>query len=140
MVEKSPKRKVREKRRSGYVNVVTVTRRFEEKRRGCKMINFRKIEEGEPLIFRDRRNNEVYTENVKFAGFAETGHPVVEFENGKRLMVLPEQLAYPQEEEFVNIRIYRSDRDRLAVNMKYGETMADAIRALIKKIGIENLS
>jgi hypothetical protein len=104
------------------------------------MVNFRKIEEGEPLIFRDRRNNEVYTEHVKFVGFAETGHPVVEFENGKRLMVLPEQLSYPQEEEFVNIRIYRSDRDLLAANMKYGETMADAINALIKKIGIENLS
>ena len=104
------------------------------------MINFRKIEEGEPLIFKDRRNNEVYTEHVKFVGFAETGHPVVEFENGKRLMVLPEQLSYPREEEFVNIRIYRTDRDRLAANMKYGETMADAIHALIKKIGIENLS
>ena len=104
------------------------------------MINFRKIEEGEPLIFKDRRNNEVYTEHVKFAGFAETGHPVVEFENGKRLMVLPEQLSYPREEEFVNIRIYRTDRYRLAANMKYGETMADAIHALIKKIGIENLS
>ncbi|NLZ31244.1 MAG: hypothetical protein GX885_10990 [Methanomicrobiales archaeon] len=46
-------------------------------------------------------------------------------------MVLPDQLAYPREEEYVNIRIYRSDRDRLAANMKYGETMADAIHALI---------
>ena len=82
------------------------------------MINFKRIEEGEPLIFRDRRNNQVYYENVKFAGFAETGHPVVEFENGKRLMVLPEQLSYPGEEEFVNIRIYRSDRDRLAANLR----------------------
>ena len=103
------------------------------------MVNFREIEEGEPLLFRDRRNNEVYSENVTFAGFAETGHPVVEFENGRRLMVLPEQLAYPQEEEFVNIRIYRADRDALAATMKYGETMADAIHALIKKAGIENL-
>ena len=103
------------------------------------MVNFREIEEGEPLIFRDRRNNEVYTAIVTFAGFAETGHPVVEFENGRRLMVLPEQLAYPQEEEFVNIRIYRADRDALAATMKYGETMADAIHALIKKAGIENL-
>ena len=97
------------------------------------MVNFREIEEGEPLIFRDRRNNEVHTENVTFAGFAETGHPVVVFEDGRRLMVLPEQLAYPQEVEFVNIRIYRSDRDRLAARMKYGETMADAIHALIEQ-------
>ena len=97
------------------------------------MMNFREIEEGEPLLFRDRRNNEVYTEIVTFAGFAETGHPVVEFEDGKRLIVLPEQLAYPREEEFVNIRIYREDRDRLAANMKYGETMADAIHALIEE-------
>jgi hypothetical protein len=95
------------------------------------MVNFREIEEGEPLIFRDRRNNEVHTENVTFAGFAETGHPVVEFENGRRLIVLPDQLAYPQVEEFVNIRIYRADRDALAARMKYGETMADAIHALI---------
>jgi len=95
------------------------------------MVNFRKIEEGEPLLFRDRRNNEVYSEIVTFAGFAETGHPVVEFENGRRLIVLPEQLAYPQEEEFVNIRIYRADRDRLAAQMKYGETMAEKIHALI---------
>ena len=95
------------------------------------MVNFRKIEEGEPLLFRDRRNNEVYSEIVTFAGFAETGHPVVEFENGKRLIVLPEQLAYPREEEYVNIRIYRADRDRLAATMKYGETMADVIHALI---------
>ncbi len=96
------------------------------------MVNFRKIEEGEPLLFRDRRNNEVHTEHVKFAGFAETGHPVVEFENGKRLIVLPEQLLYPHEVGYVNIRIYRSDRDRIAANMRYGETMADAIHALIE--------
>ena len=103
------------------------------------MVNFREIEEGELLIFRDRRNNEVYSEIVTFAGFAETGHPVVEFEDGRRLMVLPEQLSYPHEDEFVNIRIYRSDRDRLAARMKYGDTMADVIHALIKKAGIENL-
>ncbi len=97
------------------------------------MVNFREIEEGELLIFRDRRNNEVYSEIVTFAGFAETGHPVVEFEDGRRLMVLPEQLSYPQEEEFVNIRIYREDRDRLAATMKYGETMAEKIHTLIEE-------
>ena len=34
--------------------------------------------------------------------------------------------------DYVNIRIYREDRDRLANDMKYGETMADAIHALIE--------
>ncbi len=97
------------------------------------MVNFRKIEEGELLIFRDRRNNEVYSEIVTFAGFAETGHPVVEFEDGRRLMVLPEQLSYPHEEEFVNIRIYRRDRDALAARMRYGETMAEKIHTLIEE-------
>ena len=57
------------------------------------MVNYKEIEKGDPIFFRDRRNNKVYTEHVKFAGFAETGHPVVEFENGKRRIVLPEQLA-----------------------------------------------
>ena len=102
------------------------------------MVNFRKIEEGEPLIFRDRRDNEVHTEYVTFVGFAETGHPVVEFEDGKRLMVLPEQLAYPHEEEFVNIRIYRADRDRLAATMKYGDTMAEKIHTLIERVASED--
>ena len=100
------------------------------------MVNFRKIEEGEPLLFRDRRKNEVHTENVTFVGFTETGHPVVEFEDRKRLMVLPEQLAYPHEEEYVNIRIYREDRDALAAQMSYGETMAEKIHTLIKRVGI----
>ena len=102
------------------------------------MVNFRKIEEGEPLLFRDRRKNEVHTENVTFVEFTETGHPVVEFEDGKRLMVLPEQLAYPHGEEYVNIRIYREDRDRLAATMKYGETMADVIHALIERVDSED--
>ena len=102
------------------------------------MVNFREIEEGEPLIFRDRRNNEVYSEIVTFAGFAETGHPVVEFENGRRLIVLPDQLAYPHEEEYVNIRIYRADRDRLAATMKYGDTMAGKIHALIERVASED--
>jgi hypothetical protein len=102
------------------------------------MVNFRKIEEGEPLLFRDRRNNEVYSEIVTFAGFAETGYPVVEFENGRRLIVLPEQLSYPQEEEFVNIRIYRADRDRLAATMKYGDMMAEKIHTLIERVASED--
>ena len=97
------------------------------------MVNFREIEEGESLIFRDRRNNKVYTEIVKFVGFAINGYPIIEFEDGKRLVVLPEQLACPRE-EFVNIRIYRKDRDLLADNKKYGETMADKIHTLINEV------
>ena len=97
------------------------------------MVNFRKIEEGEPLLFRDRRKNEVYSEIVTFVGFANNGYPIIEFEDGKRLIVLPEQLAYPQEEEYVNIRIYRADRDRLAATMKYGDTMAEKIHTLIEE-------
>ena len=102
------------------------------------MVNFREIEEGEPLLFRDRRNNEVYSEIVTFAGFADSGYPVVEFENGRRLIVLPEQLSYPQEEEFVNIRICLADRDRLAANMKYGDTMAEKIHTLIERVASED--
>lgn len=33
--------------------------------------------------------------------------------------------------KFVNIRVYREDRDRLAANMKYGDTMADMIHRLL---------
>ena len=43
------------------------------------------------------------------------------------------------EKEFVNIRIYRKDRLRLALNMKYGETMADMIHRLLEKVDLENL-
>lgn len=48
------------------------------------------------------------------------------------LMSLPDEYL-PQ--KYVNIRIYRADRDRLAATMKYGETMADAIHALIERDG-----
>jgi len=44
----------------------------------------------------------------------------------KRILILSPK-------EYVNIRIYRADRDRLAATMKYGETMADAIHALIEQ-------
>jgi len=49
------------------------------------------------------------------------------------MIVLPDQLAYPHEEEYVNIRIYRADRDRLAATMKYGDMMADKIHTLIEQ-------
>ena len=35
--------------------------------------------------------------------------------------------------EYGNIRIDREDRDRLAATMRYGETIADAIHALIEQ-------
>jgi len=35
--------------------------------------------------------------------------------------------------EYVNIRIYRADRDRLAATMKYGDMMADKIHTLIEQ-------
>ena len=34
--------------------------------------------------------------------------------------------------DYTNIRIYRTDRDALAARMRYGETMADVIHALIE--------
>jgi hypothetical protein len=40
--------------------------------------------------------------------------------------------------EYVNIRIYRADRDRLAATMKYGETMAEKIHALIERVDSED--
>jgi hypothetical protein len=42
--------------------------------------------------------------------------------------------------EYVNIRIYRADRDALAARMRYGETMADAIHALIEWVDSEEAS
>ena len=38
---------------------------------------------------------------------------------------------------YTNIRVYRADRDRLAARMRYGETMADVIHALIERDGEE---
>ena len=40
--------------------------------------------------------------------------------------------------EYVNIRVYRADRDLLAARMRYGETMADAIHALIERVDSED--
>jgi hypothetical protein len=77
-------------------------------------------------------------EYFAFAG-AEAERPYFEFmeleildslQEGNGLRVEEEDLdSLPK--EYVNIRIYRADRDRLAARMRYGETMADAIHALI---------
>ena len=79
-------------------------------------------------------------EYFAFAG-AEAERPYFEFmeleildslQEGNGLRIEEEDLnSLPK--EYVNIRIYRSDRDRLAATMKYGETMADAIHALIEQ-------
>jgi hypothetical protein len=77
-------------------------------------------------------------EYFAFAG-AEAERPYFEFmeleildslREGNGLEIMKDDLnSLPK--EYVNIRIYRADRDALAARMKYGETMADAIHALI---------
>ena len=41
--------------------------------------------------------------------------------------------------DYTNIRVYRTDRDALAARMRYGETMADVIHALIERDGEDQL-
>ena len=79
-------------------------------------------------------------EYFAFAG-AEAERPYFEFmeleildslQEGNGLRIEEEDLdSLPK--EYVNIRIYRTDRDALAARMRYGETMADAIHALIEQ-------
>jgi len=84
-------------------------------------------------------------EYFKFAG-GEAERPYFEFMESEILDSLQEGngleitegdlISLPDEylpQKYVNIRIYRADRDRLAATMKYGETMADAIHALIER-------
>ncbi len=84
-------------------------------------------------------------EYFAFAG-AEVERPYFEFmeleildslREGNGLEITEEDLdSLPK--DYVNIRIYRADRDRLAATMKYGETMADAIHALIEWVDSED--
>ena len=84
-------------------------------------------------------------EYFAFAG-AEAERPYFEFmeleildslQEGNGLEITEEDLdSLPK--DYVNIRIYRADRDRLAATMKYGETMADAIHALIEWVDGED--
>jgi len=86
------------------------------------------------------RPNMTLEEYFAFAG-AEAERPYFEFmeleildslQEGNGLRIEEEDLdSLPK--EYVNIRIYRADRDALAARMRYGETMADAIHALIKE-------
>ena len=103
------------------------------------------VPEGQDLIRLDNisidhqdRPNMTLEEYFAFAG-AEAERPYFEFmeleildslQEGNGLQITEEDLdSLPK--DYVNIRIYRADRDRLAATMKYGDTMADAIRALI---------
>jgi len=73
---------------------------------------------------------------------AEAERPYFEFmeleildslQEGNGLTITQEDLdSLPK--EYVNIRIYRTDRDALAARMRYGETMTDAIHALIEPV------
>jgi len=89
------------------------------------------------------RPNMTLEEYFKFAG-AEADRPYFVFmeseildslQEGGGLEITEEDLiSLPDEylpQKYVNIRIYRADRDRLATHMRYGETMADAIHALM---------
>jgi len=90
------------------------------------------------------RPNMTLEEYFAFAD-AEAERPYFEFmeleildslQEGNGLRIEEEDLdSLPK--EYVNIRIYRADRDRLAARMRYGETMADAIHALIERVGDE---
>ena len=84
-------------------------------------------------------------EYFAFAG-AEAERPYFEFmeleildslQEGNGLRIEEEDLdSLPK--EYVNIRIYRADRDRLAARMRYGDTMADVIHALIERVDSED--
>jgi len=105
------------------------------------------VPEGQDLIRLDNiridhqdRPNMTLEEYFAFAD-AEAERPYFEFmeleildslREGNGLEITKDDLnSLPK--EYVNIRIYRSDRDRLAARMRYGETMADAIHALIEQ-------
>ena len=110
------------------------------------------VQDGQDLIRLDNiridhadRPNMTLEEYFAFAG-AEAERPYFEYMEseildslleGNGLEITRDDLnSLPK--EFVNIRIYRADRDRLAANMKYGETMADKIHALIERVASED--
>jgi len=91
------------------------------------------------------RPNMTLEEYFAFAG-AEAERPYFEFmeleildslREGNGLEITKDDLnSLPK--EYVNIRVYRADRDLLAARMRYGETMADAIHALIERVDSED--
>ena len=108
-------------------------------------------EEDDPLtldnirIDHQDRPNMTLEEYFAFAG-AEAERPYFEFmeleildslQEGNGLRIEEEDLdSLPK--EYVNIRIYREDRDALAARMRYGETMAEKIHALIERVASED--
>ena len=86
------------------------------------------------------RPNMTLEEYFAFAG-TEVERPFFEFMKNEILDALQEGcgLEITRDDlqslpkDYVNIRIYRADRDRLAARMRYGETMADAIHTLIER-------
>ena len=109
-------------------------------------------QEGDDLLTLDNiridhqdRPNMTLEEYFAFAG-AEAERPYFEYMEseildslleGNGLRITRDDLnSLPK--EFVNIRIYRADRDALAAQMRYGETMADAIHALIEWVDSED--
>ena len=110
------------------------------------------VPEGQDLIRLDNiridhqdRPNMTLEEYFAFAD-AEAERPYFEFmeleildslREGNGLEITKDDLnSLPK--EYVNIRIYRGDRDRLAANMKYGDTMADKIHMLIERVASED--
>jgi len=110
------------------------------------------VPEGQDLIRLDNiridhqdRPNMTLEEYFAFAG-AEAERPYFEFmeleildslQEGNGLRIEEEDLdSLPK--EYVNIRIYRADRDRLAARMRYGETMAEKIHTLIERVASED--
>ena len=91
------------------------------------------------------RPNMTLEEYFAFAD-AEAERPYFEFmeleildslQEGNGLRIEEEDLdSLPK--EYVNIRIYRADRDRLAARMRYGETMAEKIHTLIERVASED--
>jgi hypothetical protein len=109
-------------------------------------------QEGDDLLTLDNiridhpdRPDMTLEEYFAFAG-AEAERPYFEFmeleildslREGNGLEITKDDLS-SLPKEFVNIRIYRADRDALAARMRYGETMADAIHALIEWVDSED--
>ena len=110
------------------------------------------VQDGQDLIRLDNiridhadRPNMTLEEYFAFAG-TEVERPFFEFMKNEILDALQEGcgLEITRDDlqslpkDYVNIRIYRADRDRLAARMRYGETMADAIHALIERVDSED--
>ena len=110
------------------------------------------VQDGQDLIRLDNiridhadRPNMTLEEYFAFAG-TEVERPFFEFMKNEILDALQEGcgLEITRDDlqslpkDYVNIRIYRADRDRLAARMRYGETMAEKIHTLIERVASED--